>query len=86
MDRDPAASSYDVAKLAQEPDATMRSTDSNYISLTNQPKQSEKIQAYVDFSEFNKNYHEYLESQGGKTPTANEIDTHPMDCTNLEPR
>lgn len=86
MDKDTSAPIYDAAKLAQEPDATMRSTDSNYISnsLANQPKQSEKIVAYVDFSEFNKNYQEYLKTLGVKTPVADETGSLPMECLNLK--
>lgn len=44
-------------------DATICSTDSAYIDASpvkqTSPKQEGKIKAYVDFTEFNKNYLEY---------------------------
>lgn len=79
MDKDNGPVNHE-SKQAQEIDATMRSTDSNYISITNGPKQSEKIQAYVDFSEFNKNYQKHLKTQA---TTTNDHGADPMDYSNL---
>lgn len=54
----------------QAPDATICSNNSAYAmgnSLGNIAKQEpNKIKAYVDFTEFNKNYQEYLDEHGEK--------------------
>lgn len=65
MDNDPG---YDTFSN-QVTDQTICSEDSNYASLNNSsnsraPEQETKIKAYVDFTEFNKNYEEYLKRKG----------------------
>lgn len=49
-------------------EATICSTDSSYVMGNNAGnivlKQEGKIKAYVDFTEFNKNYSEYMEKHG----------------------
>lgn len=49
-------------------DATICSNDSSNVNenslVTNSAKKTGKIKAYVDFTEFNKNYEEYLEKNG----------------------
>lgn len=58
----------------QQTDTTICSNDSNYAinnsrMPSNDPKTNGKIKAYVDFSEFNKNYEEYLRDQAAKNST-----------------
>lgn len=52
----------------QVADATVRSNDSSSHTTANNmtagvPKQDDKIKAYVDFTEFNKNYEDYLKKK-----------------------
>lgn len=66
MDKNIKASRY--GRL-QEPDLTIRSIDSAYATGNGRPDNPKKphegkIKAYVDFTEFNKNYAEYLEKKG----------------------
>lgn len=77
MDQDNGPVSNETKQVQ---DATMRSTDSNYISITNGPKRNEKIQAYVDFSDFNKNYQEYLKTHAAPI---SDHGTHSMDYSNI---
>lgn len=49
------------------PDATICSNESSYVGTKSVEsctfKEESKIKAYVDFTEFNKNYEKYLQSQ-----------------------
>lgn len=66
MDKNIGTSGYGTLPL-QAPDATICSNDSIYTnSLTNNPQKPHegKVKAYVDFTEFNKNYEEYLKKKG----------------------
>lgn len=51
----------DESKVAMETDATIRSNDSSYPTasiVSNEPQK--KVKAYVDFTDFNRNYAEYM--------------------------
>lgn len=63
----------------QAVDATICSNDSgSYASQASLPntsiKQSNKVRAYVDFSDFNKNYEEYLRRKGASQAAAKSDD------------
>jgi len=69
----------------QVADATICSTESNYAinsgACNTAPKHDNKIKAYVDFTEFNKNYEEYLRKNGiqefGDTTTEADCEVTP---------
>lgn len=54
----------------QAVDATICSMDSNSEAQGSLPKPEGKIKAYVDFSNFNRNYEEYLKQAGQKSDKA----------------
>jgi hypothetical protein len=51
---------------AQQADETIRSTNSSLHSLANSTanKQADRVKAYVDFSEYRRNYEEYMKDHG----------------------
>lgn len=61
----------------QPPDATICSDDSAYAMVNNSlinNGENQKIKAYVDFTEFNKNYEQYLEKNGIKESSEESVD------------
>lgn len=63
-------SGANLVPVQQAADATIcsvdSSTDGQGSMINTRPKQGGKIKAYVDFSDFNKNYEEYLRKNGQK--------------------
>lgn len=59
-------------------DATICSTDNSYASMVGgkSTKQEETIKAYVDFTEFNKNYAHYLKKHGLSDSDDDDIKAH----------